>query len=405
MLETLRHNRHTASIYLLVLILLGVGLAAVYSSSAVKDANRSQQTIATEYQVPDVGHRSFHSPRMLLRQLMWVGLGLLALFVFYSLDYDAVAKYYLLFLLVAIVLLTVVLIPGIGVKINGARRWLNLGPLRFQPSEFAKLALIIAFSKFLFDNKDRLDNFKKTLLPCIIVVVVFAGLLLVEPDFGMTVITVAICGAVLFMAGIRLRIVTKLAIVGIPLLIILCLLAAYRLERIIGIFDGWQPLHSKIALGSGGFWGVGLGQGLQKYILPAAHNDYIFSMIGEELGMVGALGVLLVYCLLIGLIFWIAYRANDFQGALLASGIGVFIAIPTLINLGVALAVLPSKGLALPFISYGGSAMLVNLAAIGILMNIARDVDRQTAAKAHQRELRRRREKDNLRPTPIWAKN
>jgi cell division protein FtsW len=164
-------------------------------------------------------------------------------------------------------------------------------------------------------------------------------------------------------------------------------------------------MQSLISVGSGGVWGKGLGEGLQKYrFLAEAHNDFIFAIIGEELGLAGTCATLLLFCALVGVCFWIAYRTIDFQGAVLASGLTMMIAIPTFVHMSVVLGVIPPTGLALPFISYGGSSMVVNLAAMGVLMNIARRVDKEAFERSRLRRGRRGRERHNLRPTPSWAK-
>ncbi|MFC1601574.1 putative lipid II flippase FtsW [Candidatus Sumerlaeota bacterium] len=411
MLEMLRDSRTTTLIFLLVLVLLGLSLTMVYSSSAVWAAIGVNKQIAQKYEVHDQVFPSFHSPLFVRKQAVWILLGLIALFGFYSINYEAVTRHHWLILGLAVVGLLAVL--ATGARINGARRWIQLGPLTLQPSEFAKLALVIFMSKFLHDNKDRLDSFKRVFAPCAAVSGVFMLLLMLEPDFGATVVVFAICLSIWFIAGVPFRYLSGLFAMGIPVLIVLALTSPYRLRRLLAFFmpdadptgSGWQLNQALITMGSGGLFGKGLGLGMQKNcFLAESYNDFIFAIVGEELGLMGTLLTLTLFCILIGLLFWVAYRAIDYQGALLAGGIATMIAIPAFVHMGVAAGMLPPKGLSLPFVSYGGSAMLVNLAAIGILMNVARAVDKQTAERARLRRMRRRRENSKTRPAPMWVR-
>ena len=410
MLGMLREHRTTTLIFLLVLILLGFGLSMVYSSSAVNAAVNSNKNIVNKYEIQDQVFPSFHSPALMQKQAIWIGIGMLALFVLYSVNYEAITRHHRLILLTALTMLVLVLL--VGSRIKGAKRWIGLGPMNFQPSEFAKLAIVIYMSKFLFDNKERLDSFKHVFLPCVLVMGLVLSLVILEPDFGATVVLFVICLAIWFIGGMPLRYILLIFLSGIPPLVGLAVIAPYRLKRILAFLNpdadplhsGWQINQSLISLGSGGISGKGMGLGMQKNgFLSESHNDYIFAIIGEELGLIGTVATLILFSAMILMFFWVAYRAIDYQGALLAGGLGSMIAIPALVHIGVCAGVLPPKGLSLPFISYGGSSMIVNLAAVGILMNIARSVDKQAAERTRLSRVRRKRAKTQNRPAPMWV--
>lgn len=285
-------------------------------------------------------------------------------------------------LVVAFVAMVLVLIPGIGTVRSGARRWLSFGPLTFQPSELAKLALVLYLARSLSRRGERVRRFWQGIVPHCLVTAVLAALCLLEPDFG----TVALAGIVLvlmlFAAGARLSHLAIFAAGAVPALAAIAIMEPYRLKRLTSFLDcrqdalgdGFQLCQALIAFGSGGLWGVGLGQGQQKmYYLPAAHTDFIFSVIGEELGLLGAGVVLALFALLAARGLRIAARHADEFGALLAFGLTALLVVQALLNFGVALGTLPTKGLPLPFVSYGGSAMMVALAEVGILLGLARE--------------------------------
>ncbi|HWP67123.1 MAG TPA: putative lipid II flippase FtsW [Candidatus Limnocylindria bacterium] len=285
-------------------------------------------------------------------------------------------------LLAALVSLTLVLVPGIGSARGGAQRWLALGPLSFQPSELAKLALVLYLAASLDRKRERLHDLRRGVLPYCLVAGVLALLLLAEPDFGSTALVALVLLAMLFVAGARPAHLLLLCAGGVPALVYLMIAEPYRWARLMAFLQydldplgmGFQLRQSLIAFGSGGVIGVGLGQSQQKmFFLPAAHTDFIFSVVGEELGLIGALGVL-------GLFAWIALRGlriaaahPDRFGSLFAFGLTLLVVAQGLLNVGVVLGCLPTKGLVLPFISYGGSAMLLALAEVGALLALARE--------------------------------
>ena len=285
-------------------------------------------------------------------------------------------------LFAALAALVLVLIPGIGSTRGGAQRWVALGALSFQPSELAKAALVLYLAASLDHKRDRLADFRLGIVPHCLVAGALALLLLIEPDFGSTALVAVVLLAMLFVAGARPTHLLLLCSAAIPALVYLMIAEPYRWDRLMAFLDvdgdplglGFQLRQSLIAFGSGGLTGVGLGQSQQKmFFLPAAHTDFIFSVVGEELGLLGALVVL-------GLFAWIAVRGlkiaaahPDRFGALLAFGVTLLLVAQGLLNVGVVLGCLPTKGLVLPFISYGGSAMLLTMAEVGALLALARE--------------------------------
>jgi cell division protein FtsW len=285
-------------------------------------------------------------------------------------------------LAVAVVVMLLVLVPGIGTVRSGARRWLSLGPLTFQPSELAKFALVLYLARSLARRGERVREFWHGIVPHCLVAGTLAALCLLEPDFG----TMALAGIILFLmlfaAGARFSHLGLFAAAAVPVLAAIAIMEPYRLKRLTSFLDcrqdalgdGFQLCQALIAFGSGGLWGVGLGQGQQKmYYLPAAHTDFIFSVIGEELGLVGAGLVLLLFAVVAARGLRIAARHPDDFGSLLAFGLTALIVVQGLLNFGVALGTLPTKGLTLPFVSYGGSAMIISLAELGVLLGVARE--------------------------------
>jgi cell division protein FtsW len=285
-------------------------------------------------------------------------------------------------LAIAIVAMLVVLIPGIGSVRSGARRWLAVGPLTFQPSELAKFALVLYLARSLVRRGERVREFWYGIVPHCLMVAVLAGLCLLEPDFRTVALSGIILVLMLFAAGARVWHLGLFAAAAVPGLAAIAIMEPYRLKRLTSFLDcrqdalgdGFQLCQALIAFGSGGLWGVGLGQGQQKmYYLPAAHTDFIFSVIGEELGLVGAAVVLALFALVAVRGLRIAARHPDEFGSLLAFGLTVLIVVQGLLNFGVALGTLPTKGLTLPFVSYGGPAMMISLAEIGMLLGLARE--------------------------------
>jgi cell division protein FtsW len=281
-----------------------------------------------------------------------------------------------------LVALVAVLVPGIGMVHNGARRWLHVGPLSLQPSELAKFAVVLYLARSIARKGARMEELQLGVVPHCIVVGTVALLVLVEPDFGTAVVCGGMLGAMLFVGGVRLWHVGLLAAGLVPVAAYEVLHKTYRSVRILGfLHPDLDPLginhqlrQSFIAFGSGGFWGVGLGESQQKmFFLPAAHTDFIFAVVGEELGLAGALLVLGLFAVVAWRGFRIAVRHPDEFASLLAFGTTLLLVLQGTINVAVVLGLLPTKGLALPFISYGGSAMIAALAEAGVLVALARE--------------------------------
>ena len=315
------------------------------------------------------------------RQMLWILLGLVALVLVGRFPYWKWSKYGMWLYGASVAALLAVLVPHVGLDINGARRWVKVGPLAVQPSELAKLAMVVLFAWLLSKHQDRIQDFWHGVVPHVALASVVLVLILAEPDLGTTVVVGSTFAVMLFAAGIRGRHMAGLAAVTVPTLAWAALGKTYRRQRVLAFLDPWKhplstgfhTIQGLLALGSGGILGVGLGHSLQAFgYLPEDYTDFIFAIIGEELGLIGA-------CLVIGLfavVAWRGYRiamkAPDTFSALMALGLTTLIVGQAAINLGVVTATLPVTGITLPFISYGGSSLLLSLVDIGILLNISR---------------------------------
>jgi cell division protein FtsW len=351
------------------LALAGIGLFMVYSASSALAAKRY-----------------LDEAYFFKSQLLHVMAGLLVMGLLASLDYRRLerAAYYLL--LGVLLPLLLVLLPGVGHEAGGATRWLRIGPLSIQPAEFAKLALVVYLAYSLSVHSDQIKSFSRGLLPHLGVAVVMIIPVLAEPDLGMSVILFALTVAMLFVAGARLVYLLGLLIAAAPLAYMLIVLFPYRFERLLTFWDPWadpngagfQIIHSFFALGSGGLTGAGLGASRQKlFYLPEPHTDFVFSVLGEELGLWGVLLVLALFLVLILRGLKVALEARELFGSYLALGATLIIGLQAFINAAVVMGLLPTKGLTLPFISYGGSSLVVNFACVGILLAVAAGHRRQ----------------------------
>jgi cell division protein FtsW len=281
--------------------------------------------------------------------------------------------------------LALVFIPGMGTRVLGAQRWLKLGPFTFQPGEFAKFAVVFFTARQLDLKRDRLQHLSAGVLSNFVVPLPAFLLLLLQPDFGTTVIITLVIFLLMFIAGVPKRYLFGALSIAAVAGLALALGSEYRRQRILTFIDPWrdpggrgfQVLQSLVGFNNGGIFGVGLGNGKEKlFFLPEAHNDFIFSVIGEELGFLGVFGVVVAYLMLVFRGLKIAFDAQklyqDRFGMLLASGITLAIGVQGFVNMAVVLGLLPTKGLTLPFVSYGGSALLVDLFAVGVLLSVAR---------------------------------
>ena len=352
-----------------VVALVSVGVVMVYSASAIIAADR------------------FHDPYFFLKkQLFWAVLGFGCLWAAMTLNYRILERIMLPLLVVSLVLLVLVLVPPFSQEINGTRRWFRWGPVSFQPAELAKFSLVVYLAHFLTRRREVVESFWLGLLPPLLVAGSMAGLVLLQPDMGSSLTLVVLVFCLLFLAGGRVRQMTLVAASALPLLAVAIYMAPYRLKRIMTFLDPWadprgsgfQIIQSYLALGSGGLFGRGLGESKQKlFYLPEPHTDFIFAVLGEELGLLGAVFVIGLFGLLIWRGIRIGLGAPDPFGALLALGLTALLACQTLVNLGVVTGALPTKGLPLPFISFGGSALIMAMVSVGVLLNLsqhARDV-------------------------------
>jgi cell division protein FtsW len=370
-----------------VTLLLALGLLMVYSSS-IASASEAKFTRGS-------------STYFLARQSLFIVIGLLtALFVFDTSmkNWERAAPW---LFAGAVVLLILVLIPGIGRVVNGARRWIPLGPFGFQPSELMKIAMILFAARYAVSKVDVLhadQPLKQSLLrglgPFILIALFVSALLLREPDFGATFVVLT-CGLlILFMAGLDYRLVVPVLLVGLFAASMLVIFEPYRLERIFGFLDPWkqefgkgyQLTQSLMAIGRGGILGMGLGAGVSKhYYLPEAHTDFIFAVTAEELGLIGVLIVVSAYTWMTWRAFKIGREArlNDQHfSSLVAQGIGALFGVQSMINIAVNMGFAPTKGLTLPLMSYGGSGMIASLVAISILLRI--DWENRRLAKGYK---------------------
>ena len=346
-------------------MLLGLlGVVMVLSSSSVND-------------LQSYGDTWYH----LKRQVIWFAIGLFALTMMMRIDYRRLRVLSQPAIIVAVGLLVMVLIPGIGISANGSARWIGVGPITFQPSEVAKLGILFYCADLLSRPGRPSSQLRLTLRPVLMVTATIGVLLMLEPDLGTLVIVLAIVSSLLFFSGTRLDVLAGLGVVGIAGVVGLSLSADYRRQRLLGMLDpwtdplntGWQAIQAGVAVSSGGISGIGLGASRAKWgFLPYAHTDFIFAIVAEEWGLVGA-GIVILTFLVIGLIgLSTALRAPDAFGQLLAAGVTCWIVVQAFVNIGAVLGVVPITGLPLPFVSFGGSALVVTMAAYGILLNIAR---------------------------------
>ncbi len=346
----------------LVVGLIGFGVVMVYSASAV------QATL------------HYHDPQFFLkRQAAYAAGGLALFFILGLVDYHRLYK--LTYpVLGAVGLLLIACVVGLGHSGGGATRWLAIGPVHVQPAEMAKLALVTWLAYSLAKKAEKVKTFTVGFLPHLLVAGIFMFLCMKQPDFGSSVVLLLLTFTMLFVAGAKVGYILGASILGGAFGAISIMSKQYRYERYLAWMNmdqhradlAYQPFQSVMAFGSGGTWGSGIGKGLQTLYLPEAHNDFIAAIVGEELGFVGILALCLVYLAITARGVRAAFRAPDDYGSYLAFGISTMFGVQALVNLSVALAILPTKGLTLPFLSFGGSSLLVNAVAAGILLNISR---------------------------------
>lgn len=365
------NNQFDFTLCITVLVLLAMGIIMVLSASA-----------------PSALSTTGNSYTYVRKQFVFAIIGIILMFTLSKIDYRFYKKYYWLIYFTSWLILLLVLLPGVGVSANGAVRWVNLGFTQFQPSEFTKIGMIIFYAGYLADHKSEVTDLKKGFIkPLLFVIPPIAILFFVQNHISVSLIIGITIVTMMIMAGCKMMHFVNAGIVGVSGLFgIIGLLqmkgkGGFRLDRIATYMDPWsdslgtgyQMVQSLYAIGSGGFFGVGLGNSKQKYLyIPEPHNDFIFAILAEELGFLGCIFVIALYAIFIWRGILIAMKAPDMFGSLLAIGITTLIGAQAIINIAVVTASIPTTGMALPFFSYGGTALLILLCNVGILMNISR---------------------------------
>ena len=356
-----RHIDYT--LLVVVLLLMAIGVMMVYSSSAILAQERYND--------------SFY---FLKREVVFTAVGILLILIGKNIDYHVYYKLTYPILALILFLALLVFIPGIGHSAGGAQRWIRIAGIGLQPSELTKLGVLLFLAYALTKKGDKIKELKVGFIPTILVAGFFAGLVLLQKDLGTAFVLVLLMAVMLYVAGTRLVYLAAGFLAAVPALYFLIFHVDYRRKRILAFLDPWehqrdsgfQIIQSYVAFNSGGLMGAGLGQGKQKlFYLPAAHTDFIFSVIGEELGLIGVFFVFALFLIFLFRGIKITFRAPDTYGTFLAAGITTLVIAQTLINFGVVMGLLPTKGLPLPFISHGGTSLLVLCLMVGILLNIS----------------------------------
>ena len=355
-------------LFLATLVLVCLSIVMVYSASAV---------LAME---------QYHQPYFFLtKQLMWAVLGLALLWVVMRIDYRIYREPVFIWTCLGVVALCLIAVM-FSPPVNNARRWFSVGGLGIQPSELAKLAAIFFIADLLERRMHRINEIGYGLLPIAVVIGALVGLILIEPDFG-TAMTLALIAAVMvFAAGLNYKYIFGAILLGLPAIAMVAMGADYRRRRLLTFLnpwedplgDGFQVIQSLIAVGTGGITGRGLMKGVQKlFYLPEPHSDFIFSVISEELGLIGATLVIVCFCVITWRGLRVALRAPDSFGAFLALGLTTMVAVQAFVNMSVVLSLMPTKGIPLPFVSAGGSSLLINLMGMGVLLNVSQHASSQ----------------------------
>jgi len=351
-------------------ILLGIGLTMLFSASAA-------------FAYINRGDLYFY----LKRQLVWLALGILFLWLAAKFNYRKYEVLYKPLLFLTLLFLCLVFVPGIGKEARGVHRSIGVGFISFTPSEIAKLGIVIYLACSLEKKKNKIESYINGSLPYFIIMGVISILVVMEPDLGSALIIAMIAFILLYAGGARVSHLVYTVFLALVPLYFSIFEVGYRKSRIMGFLNpeqdplgiGFQPIHLKLSLGSGGIWGLGLGQGKEKlFYLPTPHTDSIFAVIGEELGFVGTSFIIALFFFIALRGLSIARKASDNLGKLLALGLTSLICVQAIVNMGVATVLLPTTGTTLPFISYGGSSLVINLVAIGILLNISKNSQKES---------------------------
>ena len=352
-------------LFVAVILLVAFGIVMVYSASVV---------MAT--------HQMDNSTYFLGRQVVYAIIGIVIMMVVSRIDYHVFQNSAVVWAVLGISFAGLLLChTPLGATINGASRWIRLGPVTVQPAEAVKVSLVIWLSYSLAKKSSRIKSFSIGFLPHLLVPGVLMFACMLQPDFGTTVVIALLTFSLLFIAGAKMGYIMLAGIVAAPIAYLLATGSEYRFRRLLTFLDplatrygdGYQLTQSLFGFGSGGLTGVGIGDGLQKFLfLPEAHNDFISSIIAEELGVIGIWATMLLCAVVIGRGILIGFRSKDEFGSFIASGLSILLGVQVLANMGVAMGLLPTKGLNLPFVSFGGSALVFSLGAIGVLLSISR---------------------------------
>lgn len=364
------------TLFLATIALFAIGILIVFDASFARAGDMRM-----------TGNDSWYFVK---RQLAFGAVGLIGMYAMMRIRLETVRKWTLPILLVSLVLLVAVMVPGVGKRANGAVRWLGYGPLRFQPSELAKFAVILYLASALAGQKFRIRRLGSGVLLHVAVVGLMAGLVLVEPDMGTASVIVLNAFIMLVAGGALKRHLLGLSVVGVLGATLLVFVEPYRLKRLVTFLhpmrdyfgDGYQIVHSLVALASGGLVGQGLGEGREKFYLPAAHTDFILATLGEEAGLIGTLAILTLFLIFTYRGLSIAHHAKSPYYTLLATGLTAMISSQALINIAVVTSSMPATGVPLPFLSYGGTALLFALMASGLLINISQNMNATMGASS-----------------------
>ena len=358
-------RRYDKLLFITIIIISLFGLIMIYSSSYIW------------------ANYKYNNPyKFVITQSVFVILGVIIMLILSKLDYKIYYKYANKILFICMILLALVLIPGIGSVRNGSRSWFGIGSFGIQPSEFAKMGLIIFVSKYLTNNKKDMKNVIKGVFPILFVILIFFGLIMLEPDFGTAMVIVITLITLIFVSGVKVSFFLKAGLLGIIGIVGIIISAPYRLKRIVSFLNPWsdplgsgyQILQSLYAIGPGGLLGQGYLNSRQKYFyLPEPQTDFIFSIISEELGFLGVLIVTILFLIIFYRGIVIALKKTDLFGKYLSFGLSFGLIIQACLNLLVVVGLIPVTGVTLPFISYGGSSLLISMASIGIILNISRN--------------------------------
>ncbi|MBI1290471.1 stage V sporulation protein E [bacterium] len=379
-----------ALLLLIVAVLLSLGLITLYSASGARAGLENIRVTARAENRAEEDYRFHHSSSYLQKQVMWAGLGLVAAIALSMIPLELLERHSRLIIGITFFVLLLVLVTPLGVESKGARRWMRLGPLTIQPSEFAKIGLVVFMAAHLAQKREEIRKLKSGFLPLLGIMFVFCVLIILERDLGTIMLMGTVVTAMWCLAQVKFRHLATIVLLALPVVAVLILKESYRINRVLAFLYpdkyaltiGLQLNQSLIAVGSGGILGPGFGFGLQKYhFLPESHTDFVFAIVCEELGLIGAIGIVVLFLAFIVQGLRISYLAPDYFSGLLAAGLTLIVGCAAFINFCVVLGMAPTKGLPLPLFSYGGSSIVASLCCIGLLVNIANVAMRARGSK------------------------